>query len=34
MADFTRFGVAVERALNWPADSFLTAYQGNRIHRQ
>jgi len=29
MADFARVGVAVERALNWPDGSFLSAYTGN-----
>lgn len=29
MADFARWGVAVERALDWPAGSFLRAYQFN-----
>ena len=29
MADFARVGVAVERALGWPAGSFLAAYMGN-----
>jgi len=29
MADFARVGVAVERALGWPAGSFLAAYAGN-----
>ena len=30
MADFTRFGIAAEKALGWPAGSFLAAYRGNR----
>jgi hypothetical protein len=30
MADFAAKAVAVERALGWPAGSFLDAYQGNR----
>jgi hypothetical protein len=30
MADFARLGVAVERALGWPSESFLTAYETNR----
>jgi hypothetical protein len=30
MADFAENAVAVERALGWPAGSFLDAYQGNR----
>lgn len=30
MADFTRFGIAAERALGWPAGSFLEAYRANR----
>lgn len=30
MADFARFGVAVERALNWPKDSFKNAYAQNQ----
>ena len=30
MADFAHFGVAAERALGWPAGSFLSAYRGNR----
>jgi hypothetical protein len=29
MADFARWGVAIERTLGWPACSFLRAYQGN-----
>lgn len=29
MADFARVGVAVERALGWPAGTFITAYNGN-----
>ena len=29
MADFARWGVAVERALDWPAGAFLRAYQHN-----
>ena len=29
MADFARWGVAVERALGWPKGSFLSAYQRN-----
>lgn len=30
MADFARFGVAVERAMNWPKDSFKDAYAQNQ----
>jgi hypothetical protein len=30
MADFAEKAVAVERALGWPAGSFLNAYRGNR----
>lgn len=30
MADFARFGVAVERALHWPKDSFKDAYAQNQ----
>ena len=30
MADFAELGVAAERALDWPADSFLSAYDKNR----
>jgi hypothetical protein len=30
MADFMHFGIAVERALNWPAGAFLDAYTRNR----
>ncbi|TMA83957.1 MAG: hypothetical protein E6J77_13425 [Deltaproteobacteria bacterium] len=30
MADFARFGVAVERALAWPPGSFLARYGANR----
>jgi putative DNA primase/helicase len=30
MADFARWGVAVERALGWPEGSFLAAYERNR----
>jgi hypothetical protein len=30
MADFAEKSVAVERAMGWPAGSFLDAYQGNR----
>jgi hypothetical protein len=30
MADFARFGVAVERALSWPPGAFLAAYGANR----
>jgi hypothetical protein len=30
MADFAAKAVAAERALGWPAGSFLDAYQGNR----
>jgi len=30
MADFARFGVAVERALAWPPGSFLATYGANR----
>ncbi len=30
MADFARFGVAVERALNWPEGSFTEAYAQNQ----
>ena len=29
MADFARWGVAVERALRWPKGSFLGAYERN-----
>lgn len=29
MADFARIGVAVERVLKWPDDSFMSAYAGN-----
>jgi hypothetical protein len=29
MADFARWGVALERALGWPEGAFLAAYQGN-----
>jgi hypothetical protein len=29
MADFARWGVAVERTLGWPAGAFLRAYQHN-----
>lgn len=29
MADFARVGVAVERALGWPEDTFLRAYAAN-----
>jgi hypothetical protein len=31
MADFARWGVATERALGWPKDSFLVAYEQNRL---
>lgn len=30
MADFALIGVAAERALGWPAESFLSAYDRNR----
>jgi hypothetical protein len=30
MADFARFGAAVERALGWPACSFANAYRSNQ----
>lgn len=30
MADFSRFGMAVERALGWPQDSFRQAYAQNQ----
>jgi hypothetical protein len=30
MADFALFGVAVERALGWPRDTFIKAYEENR----
>jgi hypothetical protein len=30
MADFARLGEAIGRALGWPAEAFLSAYQGNR----
>ena len=30
MADFALFGVAVERALGWPRDTFTRAYEANR----
>jgi hypothetical protein len=30
MADFARFGVAVERAMNWPEGSFKDAYAQNQ----
>jgi len=30
MADFARFGVAVERAMNWPKGSFKDAYAQNQ----
>jgi hypothetical protein len=30
MADFARFGVAVERTLGWPDGAFLDAYAANR----
>jgi hypothetical protein len=30
MADFARFGVAVERTLGWPTNAFLDAYTANR----
>lgn len=30
MADFARFGMAVERALKWPKDSFKEAYAHNQ----
>ena len=30
MADFALFGVAVERALGWPAGTFIKAYEVNR----
>ena len=29
MADFCRFGIAAEKALRWPAGSFLAAYREN-----
>jgi hypothetical protein len=31
MADFALFGVAVERALGWPRDTFIRAYERNRV---
>jgi hypothetical protein len=30
MADFARFGVALERAVGWPVRAFLAAYEANR----
>lgn len=30
MADFAKWGTAVERALNWPRGRFIRAYTGNR----
>ncbi len=30
MADFSKFGIAVEKALQWPDGSFLKAYRNNR----
>jgi hypothetical protein len=30
MADFVRFGVAIEQALGWPSGAFLLAYGANR----
>lgn len=30
MADYAEWGVAIERALGWPAGSFLDAYHANR----
>jgi hypothetical protein len=30
MADFARFGVAVERALGWPPGTFVATYGANR----
>jgi putative DNA primase/helicase len=30
MADFARFGMAVELAMNWPRDSFMDAYAHNQ----
>ena len=30
MADFARFGVAVERAVGWPRGTFLATYGANR----
>jgi hypothetical protein len=30
MADFARLGEAIGRVLGWPAEAFLSAYQGNR----
>lgn len=32
MADFARFGVAVERAMDWKAGSFLAAYSRNQAN--
>jgi hypothetical protein len=31
MADFALFGIAVERALMWPRDTFIKAYEANRF---
>ena len=31
MADFAMFGVAVERALGWPRDRFIKAYEANQF---
>lgn len=31
MADFARFGEALGRGLGWPAETFLSAYQENRV---
>lgn len=33
MADFSRFGMAVERALGWPQDSFRQAYEQNQAEQ-
>ena len=34
MADFARWGIALERAAGWPDGSFLDAYEGNRRKSQ
>ena len=31
MADFARFGEALGRAQGWPAETFLSDYQENRV---
>ena len=31
MADYAVFGEAVDRGLKWPAGSFLSAYNDNRL---